>query len=501
MTRWQAVIGAVALAGVTLAMQAYATPPANTRDQIIARGKGVVGFSYWWGHGRWSTTAGTPKGSCSGGCPGCSHYGSYGADCSGFVAKAWQVPSAISVTTDAHPYSTYNFYYESQHWSSISRGSTKKADSMVYRTSSGGHIFLFESGDPWGWMTAIECKGCSYGCVRGGRSATSAYVTRRRDNITEFLDKDGDGVADGSDNCPTVSNASQTDTDKDGKGNSCDTDDDNDGKLDTADNCPTTSNATQTDTDKDGKGDSCDTDDDADGLLDDADNCPKVKNATQEDTDLDGIGDACEDDDDADGFIDTEDNCPTTANADQDDTDLDGSGNACEDDDDQDGVLDAADNCPLMPNFEQENFDSDKQGDACDDDTDGDGYLNDDDLCPMTASWDQSDSDEDGEGDACDNDADGDGVLNVVDNCPQTSNADQVEGDNPGIGSACSTGDLGDPLGWEEQPGDGEASGEETSAGCACRTVGGQHDNDNKGGMLTWLGLGLLAFGLRRRRE
>ena len=43
---------------------------------------------------------------------------------------------------------------------------------------------------------------------------------------------DGDGVADAIDNCPSVANADQLDTDSDGVGNECDTDDDNDGYSD-----------------------------------------------------------------------------------------------------------------------------------------------------------------------------------------------------------------------------------------------------------------------------
>ena len=59
---------------------------------IFARAKLGVGYSYYWGHGSWRDD-GTIPGSCSGSCPSCSHTGQYGADCSGFIAKVWQVPS------------------------------------------------------------------------------------------------------------------------------------------------------------------------------------------------------------------------------------------------------------------------------------------------------------------------------------------------------------------------------------------------------------------------
>ena len=71
-------------------------------------------------------------------------------------------------------------------------------------------------------------------------------------------DTDGDGHPDSVDNCPTVSNADQTDQDGDGVGNACDPDQDGDGANDGADNCPLVPNADQRDTDSDGIGDECD---------------------------------------------------------------------------------------------------------------------------------------------------------------------------------------------------------------------------------------------------
>jgi hypothetical protein len=158
---------------------AGAAPAAMTRDAIIGLGKTVVGYSYWWGHGRWRSD-GAQHGSCSGSCPSCSHYGSYGADCSGFVGKAWQVPSPVSITTDGHPYSTWSFAGSSPYWDPVSRGSAKMADSFVYNSGSAGHIWLFKGGDPWGSAYAYECKGCSYGCVHNLRSVGSAYKGIRR---------------------------------------------------------------------------------------------------------------------------------------------------------------------------------------------------------------------------------------------------------------------------------------------------------------------------------
>ncbi len=50
--------------------------------------------------------------------------------------------------------------------------------------------------------------------------------------FTGATDTDGDGVPDSTDNCPTVANTDQANTDGDAQGDACDTDDDNDGVLD-----------------------------------------------------------------------------------------------------------------------------------------------------------------------------------------------------------------------------------------------------------------------------
>ena len=172
--------------GQYLALVSTPTAPGGTTsgpDRAISRARSGVGFSYWWGHGRWRADGPTSstRGSCSGSCPGCTHSGSYGADCSGFVAKAWSVPSSnTDLTDDAHPYSTYNFYNETTHWRRISRDSIRRADALVYRSGGSGHIVLYEQGSAWGDMWVYEARGCASGIGRNLRSFGSSYRTIRR---------------------------------------------------------------------------------------------------------------------------------------------------------------------------------------------------------------------------------------------------------------------------------------------------------------------------------
>lgn len=143
--------------------------------QAIERAQSGVGFSYHWGGGCWNPES-TAHGACYGSCPDCRHSGTWGADCSGYVSKVWQVPGTEALTHCSHPYNTTSFYETERHWTTVSRSSAKRGDAFVRR----GHIFIFDRGDAWGTMTSYEAKGCSYGIVHGNRSADSSYKVIRR---------------------------------------------------------------------------------------------------------------------------------------------------------------------------------------------------------------------------------------------------------------------------------------------------------------------------------
>ena len=278
-----------------------------------------------------------------------------------------------------------------------------------------------------------------------------------KDGTEEDLDRDNDGVEDGSDLCMagTLDWLSDSTTDHDGDGcrdSDEDLDDDNDGIDDGSDHCtPMATNWDSSgpqDLDKDGCRDiDEDDDDDGDGLLDDDDLCPRgaVGWISSEFTDNDGDGcrDSSEDlDDDNDAILDAEDDCPAGVTGWLSLPDVDGDRDGCRDadedwDDDGDGLWEfdiegnVIDQCPGTPLDEINQIDtygcSPSQADS-----DGDGIPDLNDACPDVAPPEGLDRDEDG----CTDDFDRDGVLDDVDAFPndstQVSDADgDGFGDNP----------------------------------------------------------------------
>lgn len=164
-----------------------AQPPpqtAPTSQQLaLSRALTGVGFSYWWGGGAWLSAGATSQsaGTCTGNCPSCTHDGTYGADCSGYVAKVWQVPATnIDLSNDSHPYSTYTFNTTSLEWATVDRSQVKAADAYVYNANGEGHMFLYSSGDAFGSAYTYEARGCATGIVYNLRTIPSAYKPIRR---------------------------------------------------------------------------------------------------------------------------------------------------------------------------------------------------------------------------------------------------------------------------------------------------------------------------------
>ena len=137
------------------------------------------------------------------------------------------------------------------------------------------------------------------------------------ENVTVVIpsDRDEDGVFNQDDNCPSVANPLQNNTDKmlpgggDEEGDACDDDDDNDNVNDTTaagvrlDNCQFVPNPAQSDHERDGLGDACDDDDDNDGVDDvgsdgrPLDACPLGVVGWVSNSDTDRDSDGCRDDD------------------------------------------------------------------------------------------------------------------------------------------------------------------------------------------------------------
>ena len=200
---------------------------------------------------------------------------------------------------------------------------------------------------------STERKAPAIRLVGGGGSRASTAV-RARAAHPEPNDVDGDEVPNAIDNCPSVRNGSQTNTDRDSaggdpQGDACDDDDDADGVPDARpdgsrwDNCRVDPNPGQEPGLDPRYGAACPpVDRDGDGVLEEDDNCerpgtPLASNPDQADLDGDDKGDACDADRDGDRVDDQYDYCPTVYSLER-GVDLNGDGfNNHQDQSDRDG--------------------------------------------------------------------------------------------------------------------------------------------------------------------
>lgn len=160
--------------------------------------------------------------------------------------------------------------------------------------------------------------------------------------VAPLPDGDGDGIPDKLDAFPS-DGYEYLDSDGDGIANGVDDDDDGDGVSDWHDAVPL-DRFDAVDTDGDGVGDTSDPDDDGDGVWDAIDAFPLDASA-QADWDGDGIANSIDEDDDGDGVRDSEDAFPKYPHEWL-DTDGDGIGDNIDVDDDNDGLPDAQDPWP-----------------------------------------------------------------------------------------------------------------------------------------------------------
>ena len=153
--------------------------PYKNRQDIVSYGATAIGSPYVWGGGNWD--------------PNDRDFG--GADCSGFVCKSWSLTRWTPYRINYHgPYSTYSLVQTpGPYWDEVDRSDLIYGDAIVYRYSdnSGGHTYLYLSGDGWGAHEVYEARGSAYGIVHRWRTVSgSASVVKgiRRTRLIENID-------------------------------------------------------------------------------------------------------------------------------------------------------------------------------------------------------------------------------------------------------------------------------------------------------------------------
>lgn len=130
---------------------ALGAPPTESREDIVCRARTGVGFLYYYGEGCWCGKGGCqpdinddcPKGTCTGDCSTkCTHSnGKYGADCSGYVAKVWQVPNPVDLgKCKFHPYGARDFRTARDYWTVTSDLSSLEPGDAAAKN---GHVLFY----------------------------------------------------------------------------------------------------------------------------------------------------------------------------------------------------------------------------------------------------------------------------------------------------------------------------------------------------------------------
>ncbi len=165
---WWASLAHTLLALVLVSTRASAQREAMTREQILDLAKAGMGHGYKWGGSTW-TLDGSRKGQCMlregfpEGCPDCDYPSDkVGADCAGFVGKAWQLKKPTPVDQDFRPYSAGDFFSGSSEWKEISFNDLRPGDGLA-RSS---HTVLFKELSGGAYQT-YEAMGCKWNMTEG----------------------------------------------------------------------------------------------------------------------------------------------------------------------------------------------------------------------------------------------------------------------------------------------------------------------------------------------